>query len=365
MDNLKDPNTRSLRAVASFVVVAWLATTYPSFADVVVTSDGSRIIGRIDQIHDDVVRITTKFAGTLEIKSAQVVALATDAPITIQLHSGDRLVGPLDIGPDATQSIIRSSVGALPIALDQVGALWPQDAEDPFVVAVKEEAQKEIERLRPKWSSTLEAGGVLKEGNTDTLDARGRFDVKRKTPDDLLEFYLAAEYSEQDDLRTKNEYRGGVRYESTFNERKYWYTRLALEFDEFENLDLRSTAAFGFGYYWMKKPAIELKTSVGLGYRHESFDMGDTQDSAVIDLGLDFRYDLGDWAQFTHTAAYAPDFEDFDDYRLDLDTAIVLPFKNDNWKLKLGVRNEYNAQPQRGIDRLDNTYYANVVLNLK
>jgi hypothetical protein len=93
--------------------------------------------------------------------------------------------------------------------------------------------------------------------------------------------------------------------------------------------------------------------------------MGETRDAAVIDLGLNYRCNLGDWAQFTHAASYAPDFEDFDDYRLNLDTAIVLPFKKDNWKLKFGIRNEYNAKPQSGIVRLDNTYYANVVLDLK
>ncbi len=358
-------NAHGLHTIASLTLMAWLTTTCPAFADVVVTSDGSRIVGRIDQIHDDVVRITTEFAGALDIKTTDVRAMSTDAPITIQLRSGDRLVGPVEISDDATQSIIRASVGAIPMALNDIAALWPEDAEDPIVIAAKEEAKKEIERLRPKWSSTLEAGGVMKEGNADTIDARGRFDVKRKTPDDLLEFFLAAEYSEQDDLRTKNEYRGGIRYESTLSERKYWYTRLVLEFDEFENLDMRSTAAFGYGYYWTKEPATELKTSVGLGYRHESFKTGDTQDSAVIDLGLNYRCDLGDWAQFTHAAAYAPDFEEFDDYRVDFDTAIVLPFKKDNWKLKIGIRNEYNAQPQPGIVRLDNTYYANVVLDLK
>lgn len=365
MHKLEKRNARDLRATAAMFAMIWLATACPLFADVVVTSDGSRIVGRIEQIHNDVLRITTEFAGTLDIEMAQVIAVATDESITVQLHSGDRLVGPLEISIDATQTIIRASVGAIPIAIDQVTTLWLQDAEDPVVLAVKKEAQEEIERLRPKWSVTLEAGGVLKEGNTDTLDGRGRFDVKRKTPDDLLEFFLAAEYSEQDDRRTKNEYRGGIRYESSLSDRKYWYTRLLMEFDEFEDLDLRSTATFGYGYYWVKEPATELKTSAGLGYRHESFDTGETQDSAVIDLELSYRHDLGDWAQFTHTAAYIPDFEDFDDYRLELDTAIVLPFKNDDWKLKFGIRNEYNAQPQPGIDRLDNTYYVNVVLNLK
>jgi len=51
---------------------------------------------------------------------------------------------------------------------------------------------------------------------------------------------------------------------------------------------------------------------------------------------------------------------------LTLDTALAVPLGNsDIWKLKLGVTNEYNSQPQPGLDRLDNTYYANIVLELK
>ena len=62
---------------------------------------------------------------------------------------------------------------------------------------------------------------------------------------------------------------------------------------------------------------------------------------------------------------YSPDFEEFDDYRLDVDTALLMPLKSDNLKLKLGMRNEYDSQPVAGNERLDNTYYANLLLELK
>jgi len=50
---------------------------------------------------------------------------------------------------------------------------------------------------------------------------------------------------------------------------------------------------------------------------------------------------------------------------LDLDTAILMPFTGDHFKLKFGVSHEYNSQPQLGLERRDTAYYANLVIQLK
>jgi putative salt-induced outer membrane protein YdiY len=342
-----------------------LLAAAPTWADVVHTSDGSRLVGQIERLFDGKLLIVTEIAGRLEIDASKITAVSTDQPVTVQFASGDRLVGTIEALEGGDETIVHTALGDISVRSEEMTALWPQGAENPEIVAVKLEAEQEMERLRPKWSAKLEAGGVMKEGNTDTLDARGRFDLKRTSEDDLLEFFLAADYSEQNDKRTRNEYRGGVRYESKLDTRRYWYTRLEFEFDEFENLDLRSTAAVGGGYYFLKRPDRELKTSLGFGYRHESFSTGVTDDAAVVDLGLNYRADLAPWVQFTHAAVLSPDIEDFGDYRLDLDTALVLPLQHEAWKLKIGIRNEYNSKPQRAIERLDNTYYANILLDVK
>lgn len=334
-------------------------------ADVVTTSDGSRLVGTVQQIADGRLVILTGIAGRLEIDASEVTGISTDRPVHVALSSGDTLVGRMEASPEGDGSVIRSKLGDISVSPTSITVLWPEGAENPQLVTMREEAQAQIEAARPKWSATLEAGASRTEGNTDTLDGRGRFDLKRTTTDDVLHFYLAGKYAEQNDKRTTNEYYGGVRYESTVTQRRYWYTRGELEFDEFEDIDLRATAAAGVGYYWLKQPEHELKTSVGGGYRHESYDDGRVENDAVLDLGLDYRWDLAPLAQFTHSAVYSPDIEDTDSYRLKLDTALVIPFKNERLAWKLGIRNEYNSRPQEGFDRLDSTYYTSIVLSLK
>ena len=350
------------------LVLLWLLSlclVSSSSADVVLTNDGSRIVGRIERIVAGKLIIVTDIAGTLEIDASKVISLSTEGQVNVEFATGDRLLGVVEMTEENAGTVMHTGLGTIDISEQAMTSLWPEGEDSPNLRAIRRQADEERERLKPQWSTFLEAGGVLKEGNTNTFDARGRLDVTRKTPSDLLDLFLTAEFSEQNDLRSNNEVRGGVRYEALYDEQKYWYVRVEMEYDEFENLDLRSTAAVGLGKYWIKTSVEELKTSYGIGYRHEAFSTGLTNDSAVVDLGLDYRVDVAPWVQLTHATKFSPGLEDFDDYRVDFDTALVFPFQNEDVKLKVGMRNEYNSRPPTGIVRLDNTFYANIVLKLR
>ncbi len=344
-------------------------------ADVVTTSDGSRLVGRVIRLHDGRLVIETSIAGTIELDASQITAMDVDGSVNVQFDSGDRLVGRVTSSEKANTSVVETAIGHIEVETAKVASIWPEGVDSPEVVIAKRQAEdartayhKEMEEriagLTPKWTAALEAGILRTEGNTDRLEARGRFDLRRQTDEELLHFYLAADFGEQNEVRTENEYKGGIRYDRNLTERLAWYTRFELEFDEFEDLDLRATAATGLAYYWIKKENHELKPRAGLGYRHESFDDGRSRDDAILELGFDYRLDIFTWAQFTHSTTWNPAWDDLDDYRLSLDTAMLIPLKDDRFSLKLGVRNEYNSRPVQGNDKLDNTYYANLVFTI-
>ena len=351
--------------MAAVALGACLVWATPGRADEIHTADGSKLVGTIKLWTADKLVIETKIAGTLEIARAEIVAVASDTPVTVEFESGDRLVGTMAVSPDLKTTTVSTALGDMEVPSEQVVAVWPEGAESPEVIAMREEVEATKKALEADWTVTVEGSAVMKEGNTDRLDARGRFDAKRKTAEDLLHFYLQALYGEENDNRSQNEYIGGTRYRNDITHRWYWYARSELEYDEFEDLDLRATVTGGTGYFWIKKPEHELATSIGAGYRHETYSDDRSEDSAILDLGLDYRLDIADWAQFTHSTVYSPDVEEFNDYRITADTALVFPFKDDRWKWKMGIRNEYNSNPQPGLDRLDNTYYTSLVLELR
>ena len=89
-------------------------------------------------------------------------------------------------------------------------------------------------------------------------------------------------------------------------------------------------------------------------------------DTAQAELGFDYRIDIAPWLQFTNSSTWYPTFEGLDDYRLVSDSAFLIPLGGSEiWKLKLGAEYEYKSLPNPGRERLDQTYYANILVELK
>jgi putative salt-induced outer membrane protein YdiY len=363
--NGKNAARRRAIRLASAVLILLVAVGAAEAA-VVTLNDGSRLVGTIKSMSDEKLVLQTEFAGELSLDRTMVTGFTADAALNIKFESGDQLKGTVSPTEDGEGYVVNTALGDIPVKMENMQTVWPEGEPDPEVKALETQMAELEESMRPKWSTTFEAGLLKKEGNTDRLEARGRWDLRRKTDEDLLKFYMAGEYAEEDDNRTTSEVKGGASYEKEITERWYWFTKLDLEYDEFENLDLRSIITAGTGYYWIKQDDHELKTRAGLGYQHEAFNDGTHEDDMVGDLGLDYRLDLAPWLQFTHAFTYYPTFEELGDYRLAFDTAFLIPLDPEQtWKLKLGMTNDYDARPAEDVERLDNTYYANIVLELK
>jgi putative salt-induced outer membrane protein YdiY len=360
---------KNKRLIPLTVVMLCALHAAPAAADVVTLADGSRLVGTIERMADGKLILVTEYAGTLEIDASKIVTIETDQPVNVGTTTGDRLVGKIEWSPDEEKAVVHSEVGTIPVPTDKIEAIWPKDGKSPEALALEEQvakAKEEAEAAQARWSATFEAGVFYTDGNSEILRASGRAEVRRTTLKDLMKFYVSGEYSEEDKRRSSHEVKGGAYYEYLFTERWYGYGRMELEYDEFEDLDLRFTTAVGAGYYWLKKPEHELKTFAGIGFLHESFRDGTDRNAAQAEVGLDYRLDITPWMRFTNSTVWYPTFESLRDYRLVSDSAFLFPLgDSDVWKLKLGALYEYDPIPQPGFERLDQTYYANIVLEMK
>ncbi|MGE3181916.1 MAG: YdiY family protein, partial [Phycisphaerae bacterium] len=249
----------------------------------------------------------------------------------------------------------------IPFDMSRMTALWPEDGKSPEVLAL--EAQ--VEEMKPKYVFTAEAGITYQEGNTNQLVARGKVVFTRTTKDDLLTVFLSGDYAEQNEVRSAAEVKTGFLYELNFTERAFWYLRADAEYDEFENLEFRGQAFTGLGYYFIKKPKHELKTRAGIGFIHETFFDGFTRTDPQAEVGLDYRIDINESLQFVSSNTWLPTFNSLRDYRLISDNAFIIPLAQKQWKLKLGALYEYDPIPRPGFQRLDQTYYANILVEIK
>ncbi len=326
---------------------AALMNPVSSSADEVHLLDGSLVRGTVTSVKEGMLVVTTDFAGELRIPVTKIAGISTDADQTITLKGGGVFTGRLQF-VEGHQEVLQKDAPA-PIEVPSIGEVVPV----PPPGAPKPPAN---------WTGRAELGLNGSEGNSERFAALAGFTATRMDIKDRLTLYLHGQYEESNGEQSKNELIGGLRYERDLSPRLFAYTRLELEYDEFENLDLRTTLAGGLGYFLIRSPRQDLKIRGGLAYQHEEFGDGSSDDKPLAEAGYDYRLDVRQWLRFNSTLTYFVDPTDVDDWRATAENAADLPLSSSTgWKLRLGVRNEFDSDPLPEIESLDTTYYMSLV----
>ncbi len=370
------------------IIVLSLLVNGALSADTLYIVDGSRLQGRIVTIENDKVEIDTAFAGKVQVNRSKVKGLVTEASRKIVLSSGDTVVGMLAYDEKAGQSIKGTLFGDVPLQADIEVLALDGDAGIIRNVKAKEEAlareQVKTEKLLEKqqdyethiaklearqkklsdpWSGAISLGINGADGNTDRLGIQGRGELNRKSELDRLKLYVQGDLQRQNGATTDNEVLAGASLERDISKRWFAYGRADFEKDDFENLDLRGVVTMGVGYYLVRSTNFEWKGLAGVGYQHETYTDGTSQGEGVVSLGYDLSYNLQDWLKLVHDLTYFPSLTSpASDYRLVSNTMGELPIgQSANWKLRIGLRNQYDALPRLGARKMDTTYLFNMV----
>ena len=320
-------------------------------ADLVVTKDGSRLAGTITGIDGGTITLTTAFAGTIQISQDEVASFETETPIVVRLQNGTVMEGPVQASEDGKLRI-KSEDGVLETSTAKVATTWAPGSEDPAIA-----------RTRKKWkyNASLDLNG--KSGNTDKFRLGTSLDAELKGPDDELAFFFEYEQAEEEDSKTEDRVAGGSSYESFFSGQHGWYARTELESDNVDNVKLRSTTAAGLSYRFINKSEQTLVGRSGLGYRYTGYDNTITEDesSATIDFGLAHMILFGEFARMENEITLVPAINEFSVFRVVHDSGLEVPFgSGPNWKLRFGIKNEYDSEPATD-EKLDTSYYTKMV----
>src|SRR5688572_8466240 len=318
-------------------------------ADTVDTKNGSRIVGKITKIDAGTVVVSTDYAGLITIKQSQVASMATDAPVAVRLESGTRVDGRLTAGP-AGSIQIAGAEGAISTTVDKVAASWAAGAVDPL--------------LDRHWAYEASVDVSGKTGNSEQIGTAAEVRATLKTHQDMLQFYSSYNRQVADGTKSADQFKAGVDYQNNFAGRKSWYVRDEGGFDRVKDVELYNIAAAGLGFDLIKEPMRTLTARTGLSFRYEGYRDPLTPDvkSAGLDLGINSDMQFGN-SRLVTRIAYVPTFEDFANYRLTHESYYQIPLAHPAWKLRLGVSNDYNSQPPRGVEKLDTAYFTRLVLN--
>lgn len=383
---------RLFASVAMAMATSLLAASIAA-GDEVHLNDGSRLMGTISEWSDGQVVIDASFAEGVTIPAERVALVATDEKRSVTLDSGDRLVGRLAI-VDGGQRIVDTAVGAVEIDTASIAAITSPQRAAPQAETRREELQEQVTELKEQheqqvqslkseheqelaearqqspalgdlWSGRIEFGLDGQSGNTDRLNIRGRAEARRTTDAERLLLFIEGRHATEEGDKTANELFGGARLDVDFAERWFAFGKTRLEFDEFEDLDLRVTTTGGVGRFLIRREAHELSVRAGAGFEHESFQDGTSTTEPVGEAGYDYRLDLDRNVRLTHSLTYHPTFTDpTSDFRVTVDTGLEFPIgDSEAWRFRAGLRNEFDNMPQPGVDQLDNLFFINLGYN--
>lgn len=343
---------------ATAVLAAWGIVAADAPADVVVLDNGARLVGKIASVATGKVVLNTDYAGTVTLESKRIVEITSATKLNVAFADGHRVAGTLAAA--AGGPALRTDSGALPIAdLQAVKAAWPEGQPDPTVAPGR------------KWAHEVALDVTGKTGNSRKTRVGGSARSVLAGPDDKTALYLRGAWAKEDGKETENELIGGADYERNLSKRQSWYTRVEGEQDDIEGVDLRATAAAGYGYYFVKDDPNLLRARIGVQYRREEYQPdaadpdGRNEDTVAAELGLRYEKNLGTWARLVSEVTYAPAVDDIQNYRIDHSSALDIPLNNSkHLSLRLGVTNSYNSTAPDDKQRLDTTYMARLVMKL-
>ncbi len=321
-------------------------------ADVIETKDGARLVGTIKAIDGGKITLKTAYAGDIVIAQAEVVSVTMDAPQVVRLDSGTTMEGTVTTTASGQVSIAGRS-GTLTTTVDKIATTWAPGGTDPAVVA-----------LQRKWSYTAALDITGKNGNREQLGTAVALGATLKGAKDTLKFYTAYNRQETDGLKSADQFKAGVDYTNNFKGHMSWYVRNEGGFDRIKDIELYNVSAVGMGYDFVKKPSQTLTGRAGLSFRYEGYKNPTSIDvkSAGLDFGLNHTYEF-QTMKMSNSVTFVPSCEDFANYRAIHESYFEMPMSSKNWKLRIGLSNDYTSEPVPGTEAMDTTYYTRLVLN--
>jgi len=303
-------------------------------ADEVRLKDGSLIKGKITKVHKGKLHLSSEIIGSISVSLENVDSYVTNGEVSVKDESGA-----------VSQKKFNSEID------NQIQSLWTGDLDPDIFVN--------------RWTRLLYINMVKRHGNRDEENFDGGFQLSYLREFDTLKLYAEIEQDSRNDRKTSDEYRWGGDYEKRFGDdlRHSWYFRAEWEKDRIKDIDLKSTYAAGYGYYFIKEDKTLLRGRTGILYETVEYIEDDSTESVGVDFGINFKKTLfGDVSWYTDIT-YAPAFEDFGNFTLDHESGLEIPFKTSiDLSLKTGVQHEYDSIPAEDKSKLDTKYFMKLQL---
>lgn len=289
-------------------------------------------------------------SGEKALKPEQVT---TPGPVEIVLPTGEHLTGTVKSLSDKEVVLVHPVLGEIKIPRDKVvSSSMPLEKAVPPPPPLPPEPD-----FWHGWAGNVELGLNGSSGNTERLNLRAGLGLERKTKKMETTIGASYTYATEEGNNTTNKARLDVRNDWLTGTAWRYFAQGAVEYDEFQNWDLRLSAFGGVGYAFIDNDRTLLLGRAGLGLSREIGGSDNTIRPEGL-LGVDFNHKITDSTKWTSSIDFFPDLSEIGAYRFNAKAGIeTLLDAKSNMYLKLGAEDRYDSTPN-GAKRNDLDYFA-------
>jgi Protein of unknown function, DUF481 len=332
-------------------------------ADQLTLKNGDRLTGTIVKSDAKTLVLKTDYAGDLNIKWDVVTAIVSSQTLHLALKDGQTIVGTVTTSNDKFAVTTKDS--------------GEVDAPIADIVSVRDDAEQkayddEIDRLRHPhlgdfWSALLDTGLSLTRGNSESLAYNLNGKAARVTERDKISVYTTAIYANSTvngvNSTTAHAIRGGVRADLNTSDKYFIFGLTDLEYDQFQDLDLRAVFGGGGGYHVIKTKDTTFDVFLGGTYDEDFFGAiaatptvpatpSVTRRIGEIDLGESFNTKVNNRTTITQIFSFYPDLSNTGQYRFQWDSTGATKVKN--WlSWQVTVSDRFLSDPLPGFKKND------------
>ncbi len=334
------------------LALAWVLICPTLLADQIILKNGDRLTGEILESDEKALTIQSEFAGTVQVQWSAVERISSENPLYLTLKDNQRVVGTVQTDQGQLQ-VQTAETGSVTLSKDAISTIRSGERHAAYL--------DEIDRLRNPgltdlWKGSLDAGLSLSGGNADNTVFSMGFGADRATSRDKITVHAASLYATNstggESVTTANAIRGGARYDVNLSDRTFVFGLGDLEFDEFQQLDLRTVLGGGLGWHVTRSDRAVFDVFGGGTFNKEFFSTGLTRSSGEVLLGEELSYKLSERTSLTERLVFFPNLTETGEYRLNFDISAVTNIRSwFNWHVSLS--NRFLSNPVPGNERND------------
>lgn len=303
-------------------LTAALAVVPAAHAGEVVIRNGDRLTGALVRLEKSTLEMKSEYAGELKIQWAAVERLVSSEPVHVTTLSGQILVGTVTVSADSVE-ITAPGVAVARMPRAELTAIRSAEEQLRFE---KSQQPAPPPGLLDNWFGSADLGFSAARGNADTSTLSVALEAARTTAQDRASFYytqlLGRESTTGVTVTTANTVRGGLRYDRLLGQRLFVFGFGDFEFDELQQIDLRSVYGGGLGLALRRTPRTQFDLFAGASFNNENFAVDPTRRSGEGLAGEEFSHKLNGRLTFSERLVFYSNLSELGEYRVTFDSSL-------------------------------------------